>query len=122
MTEDSGTVAARGLLEHCLVPTQFIHGHRADAAILPRPWNPPSAMCNGVRPSSVLGIDIGLIGQQQFRHVLAAIPRRLVQRRLAGVVLGIDIGLVGQQQFRHVLVATNTPPSAKASSRSCPWR
>ena len=42
---------------------------------------------------------------KQFRHVLVAIERRLVQRRVAVVVPGIDLGLVGQQQFRHVLVA-----------------
>ncbi len=54
----------------------------------------------------VLGIDIGFVGQQQFRHVVVAISRR-VQRRHAGAVLGIDLGFVGQQQFRHVLVAAN---------------
>ena len=58
----------------------------------------------------VLGIDLGLVGQQQFRHVLVAPQRRQVQRRPAVVVLGIDLGLVGQQQFRHVLVALNRRP------------
>ena len=72
-------------------------------------------------PLLVLGIDIGPVGQQQFRHVLVALKRRLVQRRLAVVVLGIDVGLVGQQQFRHVLVALQPPPRAKASRRCCPW-
>ena len=47
----------------------------------------------------VPGIDIGLVGQQQFYNPRVALRYRAVQRREALVVLGIDISLVGQERF-----------------------
>src|ERR1017187_10032795 len=54
-------------------------------------WPSFAASCKGVRPPrSVLAIDIGAVGQQQFHHVLMAFNRRIVQGRIAVVGLGID--------------------------------
>lgn len=55
----------------------------------------------------VLGIDLGVVGQQQFHHVFAPFPHRQIQRRLIIFVLGIDLGLTGKEQFDHARVATN---------------
>ena len=70
------------------------------------------------KPVDVLGINIGLVGQQQVNHVLLT---RLDQRSLAIVVRRVDISVVEQQQRRHFLVATGRRPEAKAWSRLWSW-
>ena len=67
---------------------------------------PDAAKCKGVMPHVVLGIDLGLVGQQQFRHVLVALNRRHVQRRPAVVVLAENqIRIVFEQRLDLFQVA-----------------
>ena len=65
---------------------------------------------SGRRKATVsLGVDIGIVGQQQFLNVNVPFAKigYKVQWRPAVPVHGIHVSFVSQQQLRHVLVAAN---------------
>ena len=56
---------------------------------------------------AILGIDIRIVGEQQFHHLFVTILRCQIQRCLAVISLGIDIGLVRHQQLCHIFVSAD---------------
>ena len=48
-------------------------------------------MCGNVR----LWVFVATVLEQQFHHILVAIPRRMVQSGLTFIIFSMDIGLAG---------------------------
>jgi hypothetical protein len=53
----------------------------------------------------VLGVHIGVRGEQGPHHLQVAISRSIYQRRIAIGVLGVHISFCGEQSLQHFQVA-----------------
>ena len=82
----------------------------------PRPCGAGQPPVQRSMPIIVLGVDLGLVGQQQFHHILLAIRGRSMQRCDAALILA-------ENQIRIVLSSALTfskSPLLAASSISPP--